>query len=713
MKNDINTVSYKFFAWTIVLILILTAFVFITLITNSKSDAVKNNIRILQTGNNNYARIDTCISVLYTAENNSRLFAVTADSAYLDKYTRQMETVSSILREFQEEKKKQTLFFNLYLPKLLLDKQVKTDEFIRLRNMVDSLLLFYTTGKKVNAPTIDLKPHSFTNIKKFARTESVLIEPKNRNKKFWKRIVEAVSNKSTDSGNVQKKTIRTVTTIEDSVTSLRQRNDHEHVSNIRNLGQARSRLKKAELELLTANARIFSNLQSALKALRNEEINNLETLRMSLLSQTSDKLSDWHQLSWGNIAVVIILTIIIIRNILQLYRNEVTIIKYSNQTVISAKKKGEFLSHISHEIRTPLNAIIGFSRQIEESKTGDDLRMKVGAIKNASDVLMMLINEMLDFSRFESGKIKLVNRQFKPLGMLDDVVDMLSVLAFNKEISLTRHFELAPGLILLGDDYRLKQVALNLLTNAIKFTPNGGRISILAEYRKTDQPSNGVLKIVVKDSGIGIAQENIEKIFDDFTQIETPSEVPRQTGTGLGLPIARRIVDLFGGKINVTSELGKGAVFSVEVPMVSVEGNIVMSQEPNTVKGIGSIMKDKRVLMVDDIKINLLLLSRILDKNGVCYDLASDGEEAFKLFQSTSYDLIITDVQMPKMDGLELTRCVRNEVNRIKARIPVIGYTASTSPEERSKYLDYGMNDLLDKPFTENDLVEVLERVIL
>ena len=713
MKNDIKTVSLKTFAWTIVLILILASFVFITLITNSKSNIVKNNIQILQTGNDNYRRIDTCISVLYVAENNSRLFAVTADSAYLDKYTRQMETVSSILTEFQEEKKKQTFFSNLYLPQLLLNKQIKNEEFIHLRKMVDSLIVFRMPEKTAETSIPEFKPYSFKKIRKIAKTDSILIEPKKKNKKFWRRLVEAVSNKNPDSSDVQKRAVKTITTIEDSLAWLQRKKDYAAINDLRQLDLARSRLNKAELELLAVNNHIFSNLQSALKALRNEEVDNVETLRMSVLLQTSDKLSELHQLSWGNIAVVLILTIIIIWNILRLYRSEITIINYSNQAVDSAKKKGEFLSHISHEIRTPLNSIIGFSRQIEEDKLNEDLRMKIRAIKNSSDVLLMLVNEILDFSKFESGKIKLINHHFRPLLMLDNVIDMLSILAVNKEVSLSRQLDLAPGLTLNGDDFRLKQVVLNLLTNAIKFTPAGGKISIHAEYLKTDKNSTGIFKIVVKDSGIGIAQDDLKKIFEDFTQIETPSDVPRQTGTGLGLPITKRIIDLFDGKIDLKSEVGKGSVFSVEIPLTSVESEKIVIDEPGEVFGIGSILKDKRILMVDDIKINLLLLSRIMDKNGVRYDLASDGEEAFKLFQSTSYDLIITDVQMPKMDGLELTKRVRNEVDRIKADVPVIGYTGSASLEERSKYLDYGMNDLLDKPFTENDLVEVLGRVIL
>lgn len=712
MKSDIKTVSLKSFAWTITLILILASFIFLMLITNSKSDIVQHNIRVLQNGDNNYRRIDTCISVLYVAENNSRLYAITADSQYLDKYTTQMKTVSSILTQFQEEKKKQSFFSSLYLPELLLSKQLKNEEFISLKKMVDSLLTFQSPKKVLEIPG-NSKPFTVKTIRKIAKTDSVAISPAKVKKRLWRRLIEAVSNKSDDSSNVKVKAMRSYLTIEDSLALVMRKSEYQNAKMIQgNLELARIRLNKAELELLGINNQIFSNLQSALKALRNEEVNNVETLRMSLLLQTSDKMAELNQLSWANIAVVLILTLMIIWNIIRLYKSERTILEYSDLAVKSAKRKGDFLSHVSHEIRTPLNAIIGFSRQMGEEKLTPELRSKVKAIRNSSDVLLMLVNEILDFSKFESGKIKLIIHQFHPLEMLQGVVSMLSILADNKEIQLTEKFELDPKLMLNGDDFRLKQVVINLLTNAIKFTPVHGQISIHAVFEKIADKEQGLLKITVQDSGVGIASKNLKKIFEDFTQIETPDDPSRELGTGLGLPISKRIVDLYKGSISVKSELGKGSVFTVEVPLEIAKAIAVVNHEQTDLPVIASLLKNKRILLVDDIKINLLMLSKFMDKNAVRYDLASDGEEAYKLFKSAQYDLIITDVQMPKMDGLQLTKLIRNDGDNKKSAVPVIGYTGNVSEEERLKCLNIGMNDLLAKPFTENDLIEVLTRVI-
>jgi CheY-like chemotaxis protein len=220
------------------------------------------------------------------------------------------------------------------------------------------------------------------------------------------------------------------------------------------------------------------------------------------------------------------------------------------------------------------------------------------------------------------------------------------------------------------------------------------------------------LKITVQDSGVGIANKNLKKIFEDFTQIETPDDPSRELGTGLGLPISKRIVDLYKGSISVKSELGKGSIFTVEVPLDIAKDVAVVNHEQTDLPVIASLLKNKRILLVDDIKINLLMLSRFMDKNAVRYDLASDGEEAYKLFKSAQFDLIITDVQMPKMDGLQLTKLIRNDEDNKKTGIPVIGYTGNVSEEERLECLSIGMNDLLAKPFTENDLIEVLTRVI-
>ncbi|MBE9465186.1 hybrid sensor histidine kinase/response regulator [Dyadobacter subterraneus] len=713
MKSDIKTATLKSFAWTITLILILASFVFITLITNSKSGIIQNNIRVLRNGNDNYRRIDTCISVLYVAENNSRLYAVTSDKRFLDRYTQQMHTVSSILSDFQEEKKKQSFFNNLYLPQLLENKQTKDEEFVHLKKMVDDLMLFRPEQKQPEVTvTIPVKkPYVVKTTTKIAKSDSVTIVPRKKNKKFWRRLVEAVSNKNQDSSEVKVAALKTTTTFADSLAIHPRKQEVVSVSvNDHSLEKARRELNKAELELLVLNNRIFSNLQSALKVLKMEEIKDVETLRNSILVQTSDNMTELDQLWWGNVAIVLILTVMILWNILRLYKSEKTILEYSILAVESAKKKGEFLSHVSHEIRTPLNSIIGFSRQIDFAKPKEDLQMKINAIKNSSDVLLMLVNEILDFSKFESGKIKLVDHKFHPLEMLENVTGMLSVLAVNKEIQLHKQFEIDQSLMLSGDDFRLKQVIINLITNAIKFTPQKGEVHVRARFDKI-KDHQGMLKISVTDSGVGIEDKNLKLIFEDFTQIESSDERNRQQGTGLGLPICKRIVDLFEGTISVQSELGKGSVFKIEIPLnMAVEKGQV--EEKSGLIGIGKLLKDKRVLMVDDIKINLLLLGRIMDKNAIRYDLASDGEEAYHLFNKTDYDLIITDVQMPKMDGLQLTKLVRNDQNLLKSGIPIIGYTGNVADEDRSHYLRMGMNDLLGKPFTESDLVEVLEKVI-
>ena len=451
MKSDIRTVSLKSFAWTITLILILASFVFITLITNSKSGIVQNNIRVLRNGNDNYRIIDTCISVLYVAENNSRLYAVTSDERFLERYTQQMKTVSSILDDFQEEKKKQSFFNSLYLPQLLENKQIKNREFIHLKKMVDDLLRLRAKQKQpdvtVSIPVI--KPYVVKTTTKVAKSDSVTIVPRKKNKKLWRRLVEAVSNKNEDSSEVKIAASKTTTTSADSIALNSKKQEVVKLSvNDNSLAKARHELNQAELELLVLNNRIFSNLQSALKALKMEEIKDVETLRNSLLVQTSDNMTELNQLRWGNVAIVLILTLMILWNILKLYKSEKTILEYSTLAVESARKKGDFLSHVSHEIRTPLNSIIGFARQIDFGKPKEDLQMKINAIKNSSDVLLMLVNEILDFSKFESGKIKLVNHKFHPLEMLENVTGMLSVLAANKEILLQKQFEIDPHLLL-------------------------------------------------------------------------------------------------------------------------------------------------------------------------------------------------------------------------------------------------------------------------
>jgi signal transduction histidine kinase/CheY-like chemotaxis protein len=738
MKNSPPITSRAVFIWTAVLTALLACFAFVTLLTRSKSETIKSNIQALQLENDSYHKIDTCISILYAAENNSRFFVVTLDSAYLRSYSNQLRTVTTILSQYESERKNR----KKSLSSLISNKHEKDAEFINLRMMVDSLLSF-----SLNPPP--LMPASGWSARKTgitrqtAQIDTIEVSAIKSKRKLVKRIMDAIR----DSDTLAKSRSLTNSSTVISQDSVKAFVPVIPVKNNDLLEKARRKLSATEQQLLSINGRIFANLQKSLNDLKNNEQHQIKTLRMSLLSATTSGLTEMSLLIWGSVIVVILLAALIISNLFRLYKKDLTIVEYARLTAETTKRKGHFMAQISHEIRTPLNSIIGFSQLIDTQKLEGELQENVNAIKSASKILLTLVNEILDFSKFESGKITLHNKPFKPVLVLNEAISMLSVLANEKKIEILPHIEMDQGLALKGDGFRIKQIIINLLSNAIKFTPENGRIIVSASFKKENQ-NRGLLKMNVVDSGIGISKEHLKAIFEDFTQVESSDSKARQIGTGLGLAICKRIVDLYGGQIKVESVPGHGSDFIVSLPLeivensketsipeisvpgtsvpgtsvpgTSVPGTSIPGTDGASTAGSESLMsaavsakilKGKRVLIADDIKMNLLLISRFMDKLGASYDLVGDGQKAFEMFSNNRYDLIITDIQMPVMDGIELTKLIRGYEKKEKAQTPVLGFTGSIGEEKMAYYAHIGMNNVLAKPFDENHFAGVLKEL--
>lgn len=706
MKIPRKTASFASYAWTILLIIILGAFTSVTILSNSKSETIKKNIQALNQENKNYHKIDTCISLLYVAENNSRLFVVTLDSIYLKAYTGQLRTVSSIITKFEQDKKKESSS----LSSLVKSKQINNEKFISLKIMLDSLLSLAEFQTILNAPSLK-KPVSIISRKtSWEITDSVVTPGNKTSKRLFKRIADAIINKQGD--KIAESHLEINTSIMNDSIQIQKRLDRINSANIsETFNLTRYKLNKAEQKLLIANARIFSKIQSTLNEMKTKEEENAKVLKNTIITATSARFEDIYHLSWGNILIVFTLVTIIISHLIKLYRKENTILEYANLTAETSQKKAAFMAQLAHEIRTPLNSIIGFSQLIDSHQTDQNLSMNINAIKSSSKILLTLVNEILDFSKFESGKIILLNKPFYPVELLNDAIAILSVLASEKQISLLTQFDMDNKIVLIGDDFRIKQVVINLITNAIKFTPKDGKITIGGSFEKIGE-EKGIFKFNVKDSGIGIAKEHLESIFDEFTQIETVDSVSRHMGTGLGLAICKRIIDLYSGKITAESVVGKGSEFKVAIPLKI--GKTVLDEDLKTAESLADqvTLTGKKFLIVDDTRINLLLLSKIMDKNGANYDLAPDGQKAYELFEKNVYDLVITDIHMPIMDGIELTKLIRKHPEINKAKLPVLAFTGSSAEEHITQYIGIGINDVLEKPFEEHQLIAILKNLL-
>ena len=374
----------------------------------------------------------------------------------------------------------------------------------------------------------------------------------------------------------------------------------------------------------------------------------------------------------------------------------------------ASRAKSDFLSAMSHEIRTPMNAIIGMTTIARREKDLERINYALEKIETASTHLLGVINDILDISKIEENKMELSCINFN----LNKMIDRVCNVVLNKMLDKHQHFslEIDPDIpkILFGDDQRLAQVIVNLLSNATKFTPEHGNITFITKLISVKN-DKCVIQMLIKDSGIGITQEGQKKLFSKFHQAEAGTS-RKYGGTGLGLAISKSILEMMEGEIWVESELEKGSSFFFTVTLGiprNIEGDTssLESYEENDFSG-------KVILLVDDVDINLEIVSTLLEPTGIIIETAVSGIIAIELFIANPdrYDLIFMDIQMPGLDGMEATKMIRAINTPKAASIPIIAMTANVFKEDIEQCLDAGMNGHLGKPINIDDVMEILSQ---
>jgi signal transduction histidine kinase/ActR/RegA family two-component response regulator len=375
-----------------------------------------------------------------------------------------------------------------------------------------------------------------------------------------------------------------------------------------------------------------------------------------------------------------------------------------------AQAKSEFLAKMSHEIRTPLNGVIATADLMAATQLNDEQHELLDTLRLSAKTLLGIINDILDFSKIEAGRMVLETLPFTPTVLVEEVVSIMAPAAHSK--GLTVRTELSSSLphSVAGDPLRLRQILLNFVGNAIKFTACG-EVVIRAMRLKKGEGQSAWLRFEVQDTGVGIPPEKQAGIFDAFTQAD--SSVTRQYGgTGLGLAICKRLVELMGGQIGVYSQPGQGSCFWFEVPLPVIQEN---APEETTAQPSGSALNSHeldgvRVLLVEDNPVNQKVAIRMLQKLGCVVELAENGQQALEKLERASYDIVLMDMQMPVMDGLTATRLLRQREQQTGHHQVVIALTANAMQTDRELCLDAGMDDYLSKPLTLDALQVMLLR---
>jgi signal transduction histidine kinase/FixJ family two-component response regulator/CHASE3 domain sensor protein len=397
-------------------------------------------------------------------------------------------------------------------------------------------------------------------------------------------------------------------------------------------------------------------------------------------------------------AMLFIILVFIVMNdvkINQKYRKALEEAKNNAEKLALAKE--DFLSNMSHEIRTPLNAIIGFAEQMDHSELDTQSRGQLSIIQNASRHLLSIINDILDYAKIEAGKIQLDNIPFSIEEHMRLVYDTLYKSATDKKLEFILDFDQSiNGRFTMGDPVRYRQILFNLAGNAIKFTEKGF-VKIGVEL------DNGDLIIKVSDSGPGINNDYLDIIFDKFDQAPT-SGSNKHKGTGLGLTIVKKLVEMHTGEITVCSEVNVGTEFIVRLPFTPPDDDL---QDTNQVRAVNDFVftQKMQVLIVDDEEYNRKLIETILDKYAISHKSVNSGKEALALFETEEFDLILMDLRMDDLDGFETTKILREQYH---TEIPIIAVTATATGDIRENCLKAGMNDVLIKPISEYDLLKIL-----
>jgi len=464
------------------------------------------------------------------------------------------------------------------------------------------------------------------------------------------------------------------------------------------------RLQTKEMVLLEKNIQLTQALAQHINSLESSEQERLETKTQEADSMAAQTFRRMAIFTIAAVVLLIIILILFFRNLQKNRTYQQVLRKAKAEAESLAKAKEMFVATVSHEMRTPVNAIYGLTEQMLQKPNSVEMTSDLKVVHKSAEHLIALVNDTLDFSKIESQKLKIEQIDFLPDEILSEVYTLHRVSAQKKGIELIVNNRTDKNLVLQGDPIRLKQILINLITNAIKFT-HQGQITLALSGEETSEQGY-LLHIEVADSGIGISKEDLHLIFDEFVQLDTDLTL-KQRGAGLGLSIVKKLVLLQDGKIDVDSTPGKGTRFTIQIPYQKGNPNNLLKEKTEHL-AIPTWFRKLHFLIVDDEEFNLYLIKNILNTWGVMFTEAFNGKEAVDLVVKNEYDLILMDIRMPIMDGYEATKLILQHRPSSK----IIALTATTKSADIQKIELAGMHAFLQKPFAESDLLNTILKLL-
>lgn len=710
------------------LIMIFASVVIAFMVRKEQKAQIAVALKILEDGSRPVALVENTLESLFIAENEFKEYALSYDQDHFINYKLQIsrlvqsiDALQVMVKTFNHEEK------GLKTHAIIEERNREANSYIRLKRLTDSIMIISANIEMVPFE----KPNDVFALKKITSASGEIVIDTldfNQSRALRKKgllgkiktfLVGEEEQETTNSkvvvksGQAVNQDVEISETTDTTFSYNRFAEDIINKSNtyyqrqLRSQLERRKQLRDSEIRLVRLNGALMTEIREILVSLKGAIQNNIRADQ----SQSTTTIARSTNILQNVLLMAITAAIMLaIATAWMIYKNQgyqARIIESRHQALAEAAEKRRFLAYMSHEFRTPLSSVSGFAEQLEQTKLSKEQLEYLSGIIASSEILLTTVNDILDLSKLEAGKMNFMLEPFLPGETINQLIRAFRGAAAEKGLTLVNR-PLRNDVVLLGDEIRLRQILNNLLSNAIKYTHKG---SVEIEAIIADNGKEGHwLTVKVSDTGIGIPAEHLSEIFNEYTRVHAESASRWVIGTGLGLPVTKRLIDALGGDIEVSSRVGKGSELIVRLPYSRSNVDLVKKQPIKS-----SInLKDSgiKILIADDNYFNILLLKSIFKRTGIEVDIAENGNEALEQLNKGDYNMLLSDMYMPGMDGLELTRSIRNEKRSGISQLPVIMITGNVSVEARVQMKEAGVNDYLFKPFQQADLLGIVGKYL-
>ncbi len=678
------------------------------------------------------------IFTIYNAESNIRSYTLNEDEEILNAYFVELSRINEMVDSLYLLAGNDSFFLQTIdsINIQLLKKTQLLEQFIELKRY-DQNSIFYQRALKeiVQITEKDSRVKEITHqtivepqqpeIPTEATSEEIAEERQSGFSRFWNSIfrrgdqepddemfADELEEESVDSLEaIAIEQIRTdsIITIYRDTDELKDDLENTLMRLARSMMQKQEELLMEENRLLIEDKKIMDRIWAYVTMLEDyERVNAVREAQNahSTVKSTTEKI---FIIVIFSLLVLIAFSLFVISDInkSRFYKNQLEHAKNRAEDLLQVKRR--FMANISHEIRTPLNSIIGFSKQLEKKHHEKEQKTFVNAINQSSVHLLNMVNDILDFSKIEAGKIYLEDTYLNIKDVAEEVHNTLHIIAKEKKLHFTINTKNLNNYHVSGDPIRIRQILLNIAGNAIKFTEKGSVKMFLSDYVKIENPDISYVSVKITDTGVGIAPADQKRIFEEFAQSD--NQVSRKFGgTGLGLSISKKLVELMSGSIDLVSRKGKGTTFTIHLPLK-------IAEKPDKKLTIEPLKTDKKltakILLVEDDKLNRLLLKSVFtDFPKISLTEAEDAIKGLELIQNVKFNLIITDIQMPGMSGIEMVREMKQLPDSINYRTPILAFTADITQENIIEIQQNGIDDFIPKPVDEDQLMNKISGLL-